>query len=182
MTMSISRLILYKILGWKTEITVAFPEKYVMALAPHTSNWDFILGQLFCLAEGVRIGFLMKSEWFFWPLGPVFRKLGGIPVYRQKHMSMTDAIAATAVKEEKFALCITPEGTRRATSEWKKGFYYIALKANIPILLISADFEKKLIKCTKEVIPSGDFDRDIKEIKAYFKGVKGKKPECFICD
>ena len=182
MTMSISRLILYKILGWKTEITVAFPEKYVMALAPHTSNWDFILGQLFCLAEGVRIGFLMKSEWFFWPLGPVFRKLGGIPVYSQKHMSMTDASAATAVKEEKFALCITPEGTRRATSEWKKGFYYIALKANIPILLISADFEKKLIKCTKEVIPSGDFDRDIKEIKAYFKGVKGKKPECFICD
>lgn len=172
----------YKVFGWKTEITIPFPEKYIMALAPHTSNWDFILGEAFCLAEGVRIGFLMKKEWFFWPLGPIFRALGGIPVERKKNTSMTDAIAESAKKAKEFRLCITPEGTRKAVEEWKKGFYYIAYKANIPILLISADYEKKHIRCTKMVCPTGDYDTEIKEIKAYYKGVKGKYPDKFICD
>lgn len=174
--------LLYKVCGWKSELSVEFPDKYIMALAPHTSNWDFILGQLFCLAEDVRIGFMMKKEWFFWPLGPIFRKLGGIPVYRSKKTSMTQAIANAAIKAEKFALCITPEGTRKPVKEWKKGFYYIAHNANIPILLMSADFEKKLIRCTKSFVPTGDYEKDIKEIKAYYKGVKGKKPSNFICD
>ncbi|MCQ2243769.1 MAG: 1-acyl-sn-glycerol-3-phosphate acyltransferase [Bacteroidaceae bacterium] len=171
---------LYKLMGWKTEIDVTFPDKFIMALAPHTSNWDFILGELFCLAENVRIGFMMKKEWFFWPLGPIFRKLGGIPVHREKNSSLTEAVAETAKAADKFALCITPEGTRKAASSWKKGFYYIALNAEIPILLISADYEKKLIRCTKQVIPSGDYDKDILEIRNYFKGCKGKHPEKFI--
>lgn len=169
-------------MGWKTEISVDFPDKYIMALAPHTSNWDFILGELFCLAEDVRIGFMMKKDWFFWPLGPIFRALGGIPVNRGKNTSMTQAVADAAKEADKFALCITPEGTRKAVKHWKKGFYYIAYNANIPILLISADYEKKLIRCTKQIVPSGDFDKDIVEIKAYFKGVKGKKAGNFICE
>jgi len=174
--------LLYKKLGWKSELTVEFPDKYIMALAPHTSNWDFVLGQLFCLAEGVRIGFMMKKEWFFWPLGPIFRKLGGIPVYRNKNTSMTQAVANAAKEADKFALCITPEGTRKPVRDWKKGLYYIAYGAEIPILLISADFEKKLIKCTKKFVPTGNYDEDIKEIKAYYKGVKGKKPDNFMCE
>lgn len=173
---------LYKVCGWKSELTMEFPDKYIMALAPHTSNWDFILGELFCLAEGVRIGFMMKKDWFFWPLGPIFRKLGGIPVNRGKNTSMTEAVANAARESEHFALCITPEGTRKPVKEWKKGFYYIAHNAGIPILLISADYEKKLIRCTKKVIPSGDYEKDIVEIKAYYQGVKGKKPDNFISE
>lgn len=172
--------VLYRLWGWKTEITVTFPDKYIMALAPHTSNWDFILGELFCLAEGVRIGFMMKTEWFFWPLGPIFRKLGGIPVYRKKNSSLTDAVAESAKEADKFALCITPEGTRKAVQEWKKGFYFIAQKAEIPILLIYADYEKKLIRCTKQIVPTGDLDKDMREIRAYYKGCKGKHPDKFI--
>ncbi|MCF0192557.1 MAG: 1-acyl-sn-glycerol-3-phosphate acyltransferase [Prevotella sp.] len=172
----------YKVGGWKSELTVDFPDKYILALAPHTSNWDFILGELFCLAEGVRIGFMMKKEWFFWPLGSFFRRLGGIPVYRDKKTSMTQAVADAAKRADKFALCITPEGTRKPVKDWKKGFYYIAYNAEIPILLISADYEKKLISCKKQIVPTGDFDTQIQEIKAYFKGVKGKKPENFICE
>lgn len=172
-------LLLYKRLGWKKEVTVEHPKKFIIALAPHTSNWDFVLGQCYSRAEKMRINFLMKKEWFFWPLGPLFRKLGGIPVYRQKHTSMTDAMAETAKKSEHFRLCITPEGTRSRVEEWKKGFYFIALKANLPILLYGVDYERKLIQCTKTIIPSGDLETDMRQIKLYFKSFKGKHPENF---
>ena len=74
-------------MGWKTEVSVALPRKYIIALAPHTSNWDFLMGQLYSRAEGFRCEFLMKKEWFVWPLGPIFRSMGGIPVQRSKHTS-----------------------------------------------------------------------------------------------
>ena len=179
MIKDICQWILYKHLGWKKDVTVDHPKKFIICLAPHTSNWDFIIGLLFSRAEGIKSNFLMKKEWFFWPLGPIFRKLGGVPVWRSKHTSMTDNLAETARKRDTFGLCITPEGTRSLNPEWKKGFYFIALKAGIPILLYGVDYEKKLIQCTKVIIPSGDVEKDMKEIKLYFKDFKGKKPEKF---
>lgn len=166
-------------MGWTTEVTVDHPDKYIICLAPHTSNWDFILGLLYSRSIGMQSNFLMKKEWFFWPLGPIFRSLGGIPVYRQKHSSMTESMAESAKQAKVFHLCITPEGTRSKNPDWKKGFYFIALKAGIPILLYGLDYERKLIQCTKTVIPSGDLEADMRDIKLYFKGFKGKKPENF---
>ena len=75
--------------------------------------------------------------------------------------------------------CITPEGTRSPNPDWKKGFYFIALKAGLPILLYGVDYEKKLIRCTKTIIPTGNLEDDMREIKLYFKDFKGKKPENF---
>ena len=166
-------------MGWTTEVTEAHPDKYIICLAPHTSNWDFLIGQLYSGAEGIDSNFLMKKEWFFWPLGPIFRKLGGIPVWRSKKTSMTDNMAETARQAKTFHLCITPEGTRSPNPEWKKGFYYIALKAEMPILLYGVDYERKHIECTKTIIPNGDIDQQMREIKQYFSKFKGKKPENF---
>lgn len=177
---SICRWLLYNVMGWKKDITVPHPDKYIICLAPHTSNWDFVIGQLYARAEGIKINYMMKKEWFFWPLGPIFRHTGGIPVYREKNMSMTDTLSKIAMKEKEFKLCITPEGTRKPTAEWKRGFYYIALNAGIPILLYATDFETKTIRCTKSFTPTGDYHTDIVEIKEYYKGTKGKKPENFI--
>ena len=171
--------LLYKVCGWTKEVSVSHPKKYIICLAPHTSNWDFVLGQLYSHADGVKINFLMKKEWFFFPLGALFRRLGGIPVNRQKKGSMTDALAETAQQSEVFRLCVTPEGTRKSNPEWKKGFYYIALKAGLPILLYGVDYERKLIQCTKVVVPTGDIEREMAEIKEYFKNFKGKHPEQF---
>lgn len=171
--------LLYKVCGWTKEVSVSHPKKYIICLAPHTSNWDFVLGQLYSYADGVKINFLMKKEWFFFPLGALFRRLGGISVNRQKKGSMTDALAETAQQSEVFRLCVTPEGTRKSNPEWKKGFYYIALKAGLPILLYGVDYERKLIQCTKVVVPTGDIDREMAEIKEYFKNFKGKHPEQF---
>lgn len=173
------RWLLYKKLGWTKCITVAHPDKFIICLAPHTSNWDFIIGQLYAQAEGFKINFLMKREWFFWPLGVIFKSLGGIPVWRSKHTSMTDNLAETAKTKDSFKLCITPEGTRSPNTEWKKGFYFIALKAEIPILLYGVDYEKKKIVCTNSFTPSGNIDEDMPKIKSYFKDFKGKKPENF---
>lgn len=173
------RWLLYKKLGWTKCVTVAHPNKFIICLAPHTSNWDFIIGQLYAQAEGFKINFLMKREWFFWPLGVIFRSLGGIPVWRSKHTSMTDNLAETAKTKDSFKLCITPEGTRSPNTEWKKGFYFIALKAEIPILLYGVDYEKKKIVCTDSFTPSGNIDEDMPKIKSYFKDFKGKKPENF---
>ena len=173
------RWLLYKKLGWTKCVTVAHPDKFIICLAPHTSNWDFIIGQLYAQAEGFKINFLMKREWFFWPLGVIFKSLGGIPVWRSKHTSMTDNLAETAKTKDSFKLCITPEGTRSPNTEWKKGFYFIALKAEIPILLYGVDYEKKKIVCTDSFTPSGNINEDMPKIKSYFKDFKGKKPENF---
>jgi 1-acyl-sn-glycerol-3-phosphate acyltransferase len=176
---SFCRWLLYKQLGWSIDVTQEHPNKYIICLAPHTSNWDFLIGQLYNGAEGLKSNFLMKKEWFFWPLGPIFRSLGGIPVFRSKKTSMTDNLAEAAQKAETFMLCITPEGTRSPNPEWKKGFYYIAQKAEIPILLYGVDYEQKLIRCTKTIVPNGDIDTQMRDIKLYFKDFKGKKPENF---
>jgi len=166
-------------MGYRFVETVTRPQKYIIALAPHTSNWDFIMGLLFSGAEGFQCGFMMKKEWFFWPMGYVMRALGGIPVYREKNQSVTDIVAKQAREAREFHLCITPEGTRRRQPEWKKGFYYIALKANLPILLYGLDYKRRLIQCTKQVIPDGNFDEQMVEIKQYFKDFQGKYPEKF---
>ncbi|MCR4993937.1 MAG: 1-acyl-sn-glycerol-3-phosphate acyltransferase [Bacteroidales bacterium] len=173
------RYLLYHLMGWSTEMCMPLPEKYIIALAPHTSNWDFVMGQLFSKAEGFRCQFLMKKEWFRGPLGRYFRRAGGIPVERNRHTSMTDQLAALAMQSDTFALCITPEGTRKRTSEWKHGFYYIALKANLPILLFGLDYSRKRIVFGKTIIPNGDIEQQMAEIKAYFKDFKGKYPENF---
>lgn len=171
--------LLYKHLGWTTEVTEDHPDKYIICLAPHTSNWDFILGLLYSRSIGMQSNFLMKKEWFFWPLGPIFRKWGGIPVWRSKHTSMTDNLAAEAQKMDEFKLCITPEGTRSPNADWKKGFYFIAMKANLPILLYGIDYKKRLIQCTKVIIPNGNVEQQMAEIKEYFKDFSGKHPDNF---
>ena len=122
---------------------------------------------------------MMKKEWFWGPLGSFFKSIGGIPVWRSKKTSMTDNLAETAKNAESFHLCITPEGTRSRNPDWKKGFYYIALKAQIPILLYGLDYEKRLIQCTRSIVPSGDVEKEMRDIKLYFKDFKGKKPDLF---
>ena len=166
-------------MGWKCEVSETIGKKGIIALAPHTSNFDFILGILYSRAEGIKSNFLMKKEWFFWPLGCIMRKLGGIPVYRSKKMSLTDQLAKVANERESFLLCITPEGTRSRVEEWKRGFYYIALKAYLPIWLYGIDYSTKTIKCTKTIIPDGNIEEQMRLIMSYYKDFKGKHPEKF---
>ena len=169
----------FKVLGWKAVVNVPDYDKYIVCAAPHTSNWDLFIGKLFYGAIGRDSGFLMKKDWFFWPLGPIFRWMGGIPVERKKRTSLVGQIIEIPKERKTFHLAITPEGTRNANPEWKRGFYYIAKVANIPILLAGIDFATKTITIGKEFHPTDDIEKDMREIKRYFKECKGKIPENF---
>ena len=171
--------LLYSRMGWTKDITVDHPDKYIICLAPHTSNWDFFIGELFSMSEDLKANFLMKKEWFVGPLKPILKSMGGIPVWRSKKTRMTDQLAEMAIQSKTFHLCVTPEGTRSYNTEWKRGFYYIALKAKIPIMLYGVDYKKKKIQCTKSIIPSGDIENEMNEIKLYFKDFQGKHPKKF---
>ena len=179
MLQSFCKRILYRWMGFSEVVTETRPEKYIIVMAPHTSNWDFVVGTLYARAEGFQCNFLIKKEWFFWPMGILMRKLGGIPVYRDKKTGSTEHLATLAMQSKEFHLCITPEGTRQPNREWKRGFYYIALKAQLPILLYGLDYRKKVIECTKVIIPNGDVEGQMAEIKEYFARFTAKKPENF---
>ena len=179
MLQSFCKRILYRWMGFSEVVTETRPEKYIIVMAPHTSNWDFVVGTLYARAEGFQCNFLIKKEWFFWPMGILMRKLGGIPVYRDKKTGSTERLATLARQSKEFHLCITPEGTRQPNREWKRGFYYIALKAQLPILLYGLDYRKKVIECTKVIIPNGDVEGQMAEIKEYFARFTAKKPENF---
>lgn len=169
MKKAICGFIYYKLLGWKTKVSVPDYDKYIICAAPHTTNWDLFIGKLFMGSYRSRNRFYDEKDWFFWPLGPIFRWMGGIPVDRSRKTSLVDQMIKIAKSSQKFHLAITPEGTRKANPNWKKGFYYIAQGAGLPIILVAIDYEKKCITAEKVIHPSGDLDKDMREIKLYYK-------------
>lgn len=178
--MNLSKFILNKILGWRVVNVLPDVPKCVIAVAPHTSNWDFIIGKLAYSSIGRTANFLIKKEWFIFPLNLFFKSIGGIPVERRKNNSMTEVLASQFEKYDKIQLAITPEGTRKPVKEWKKGFYFIAVKANVPILLIGLDYGKKEAVMLDLFYPTGDYATDIVKIKSYYKEIKGKHPDNFL--
>ena len=178
--MNVADFIYRKILGWKYVVTVPDYDKSIICAAPHTSNWDFIIGKLFYAAIGRKTYFFMKKEWFFFPFGFFLRKMGGIPVNRDKRSSMVDQMADRIAAAQRMTIAITPEGTRSPNRDWKKGFYFIACKANVPIVLIGIDYGKKTIYAERTFTPTGDVDRYIDAMKQYFTRYKGKRPENYV--
>ncbi len=166
------------ILGWKIEKKVpADIKKAVVIVAPHTSYFDFVMGRISFWSLGVDTKFLIKKEAFVWPFGVLLRKLGGIPVNRGRAAKLTDEIARMYHENDSFFVTITPEGTRTLVKEWKKGFYHIAVSANVPIIFGVLDYENKSGGMMKLYYPTGNMQEDIKEIKSFYKGIKGKNPD-----
>ena len=174
--------LMFRKMGWQVEMTVPYRDKCIICVAPHTSNWDFIIAELYYHSIGRTAGFLMKKEWFFWPMGVLFRRMGGIPVERSRHVSLTDRVAEAAMKAERFELAVTPEGTRSLATKWKRGFYFIALKAGLPIQLYAIDYKRKRIVCTQELVPSGDVEADMRLIMDYYRPYEGKYPGKFAVE
>ncbi|MDR0412704.1 MAG: 1-acyl-sn-glycerol-3-phosphate acyltransferase [Dysgonamonadaceae bacterium] len=172
--------ILFKALGWSSSIKKedVLP-KCIICVAPHTSNWDFIIGMLFYKSIGGKPHVLMKKSWFFFPLNYLLRGFGGIPVDRKKKSLLTGQMAGEFRKRNHFQLAIAPEGTRGKTSEWKSGFYYIAREAAVPITLAYLDYTKKRIGIFENFVPSGNLTGDMCKIKQFYKNISGKYPAKF---
>jgi 1-acyl-sn-glycerol-3-phosphate acyltransferase len=169
---------IFRLFGWKIDPnSPKGVEKCVVVVGPHTSNWDFVLGRLAFVMYGLKPKILIKKDLFFPPLGWILKLLGGIPVDRKKNNNMTEQAAELFKKYDQLYLVFTPEGTRSYNPNWKKGFYYIAQKANVPIYICYMDYEKKIGGFHSLFQPTGDVDKDIAYIKSIMGQYKGRFPE-----
>jgi 1-acyl-sn-glycerol-3-phosphate acyltransferase len=165
-----------RLTGWRTHVLRQRTARYVLIGAPHTSNWDFGLMLLLMAAEQLPIRFMGKDSLFRGPLGPLMRCLGGIPVNRRERTNLVDQIAAKFEEYDELIIGIAPEGTRSKVSHWKTGFYYIAMKANVPITMAYLDYGNKIVGVGPSFIPSGDLKADFEIIRQFYTGIVGKNP------
>jgi len=169
-----------KLFGWRLEGEAPTGhDKLLIVEAPHTSNWDYPIGMLLITSIGVRVNVVIKKELFFWPLGLLLRWLGAIPIDRSGNLSKVDALARLFQEKEKLNLAITPEGTRALNKTWKKGYYFIAVKAGVPILLTAIDYKRKIGIIGPLLYPTGNYEEDLKKIESFYKGITAKFPEKF---
>ncbi|MCM1505483.1 MAG: 1-acyl-sn-glycerol-3-phosphate acyltransferase [Muribaculum sp.] len=175
---SVSGFIL-RLFGWKVKCSVPDYPKCIIAVAPHTSNWDFALGKLTYWSLGRHAGFLIKDDWFFFPMNLIFKALGGIPVSRKKGSSLTEVLIKKFNSSDRLNIAITPEGTRAKVREWHTGFLHIAYGAKVPIVLGGIDGPTKTISLERTFFPTGDTEADMKEIRKYYRAFRGLKPDNF---
>jgi 1-acyl-sn-glycerol-3-phosphate acyltransferase len=170
--------VFFKLMGWK--IVGEFkPEikKCVMMVMPHTSWHDFYLGLFTRGILGIDMHWVGKKELFRFPFGAYFRWMGGAPLDRSGGLNKVDTIAEIFKYKAVFRMAIAPEGTRQEVSELKTGFYYIALKAQVPIIPVAFDYGKKEVRAGNYFYPTGNIDADLQILVQNFIGVKGKIPQ-----
>ena len=178
MKKQIYKWIFFRLMGWKIVGTIDEDvKKCVMMVMPHTSAHDFYLGIFTRGITGLEMNWVGKKELFRFPLGFYFRYMGGEPLDRSGGLNKVESIAAIFNRKEVFRLAVAPEGTRKKVDQLKTGFYYIALKAKVPIVPVAFDFGKKEVKCGQLLFPSGNIEEDLAILKKHYIGVEGKIPE-----
>lgn len=176
-------------MGWEVDNHCPLElDQYVMIAAPHTSNWDALYARLGLKALGVNVRLTIKDSYMKLPFGPFVRAMGGIGIDRrpkasgEARPSMVQLMTDLFKTHPKLVMLVTPEATRARQEQWKTGFYHVALNAGVPIALAYMDYAKKKTGVGKIVHPTGDFEKDMAEIMAFYAQVKAKFPECFSVD
>lgn len=167
-------------LGWK--VTGIFPniDKSVIIFAPHTSYWDGFFGKLLLMQTDINYKFLSKKEFFKFPLKYFFKLYGSIPVSRNKEY--VDEVVSLFEKSDALHIVLSPEGQLVKTDHWKKGFYYMASRANVPIIVGYIDYKKKEIGIKGVIRDTSDIKKTMIEINEIYRNVKGRHPEKFSLD
>jgi 1-acyl-sn-glycerol-3-phosphate acyltransferase len=171
--------IVLRLFGWRA--VGALPESHrgVLVVAPHTSNWDFVVMLLLAVALGVKPTWMGKHTLFRPPFGWIMRRLGGLPINRTaRHNVVEQAIESFRTRDD-LILAVLPEGTRKRTDYWKSGFYHIANGAQVPLLLGFADYKRKVGGIGPIFMPSGDIEADMAMIRDFYIGMVGKRPDQF---
>ena len=164
-------------IGWQVTGNIPNEERLLIIAAPHTSNWDFILGISALFAINVNIKWLGKNSLFIPGIAWFFKWLGGIPVNRENPNLLIDYVVKTVEKEKGLIIGIAPEGSRKKVDRWKSGFLRIAKQTDAKILFLSIDAPSKKLKIGEIFEPSGDNEKDIKFVMNYFKQYKGINPD-----
>ncbi|MEE4174831.1 MAG: lysophospholipid acyltransferase family protein [Xanthomonadales bacterium] len=173
---SLSRRVL-RALGWTVHMDDPLTHRYVLIVAPHTSNWDFPLGLLAAWALDLKANWMGKHSLFRGPLGPVMRALGGIPVDRDAASDLVQQMADRFAASDHLVLGMAPEGTRSHAEHWKSGFWRIARAAQVPIAMAYLDYDRREVGLGGAFMPSDDRDADFARIAAFYDGRVGLKPE-----
>lgn len=174
-------ILLFKIFGWKINGRLPEVKKYIIAVAPHTSNWDFPVGvAVRSILRIQKAKFLGKSQLFKPPFGWFFRALGGHPVERTTSQDMVEQVVKIFNQHDEFILALAPEGTRKKVDKLRTGFYYIAKGAGVPIQPVGFDYAKKEIVVGDLLYPSDNFEGDMEKILSFYRKIRGKNPELGI--
>jgi hypothetical protein len=166
-----------KLTGWSFEGELPQHHKMVIAVGPHTSNWDFFLGVAVLFALRIRIRFLGKHTIFIPVVRNILQWLGGIPVDRRSSHGVVGQVVDAFQRSKSMILALSPEGTRSPIFPWKSGFLNIAHKAHVPVVLIGFDFAKKNIVFGPSLKTSGDLEKDMAQVYAFYANVSAKYPE-----
>jgi len=168
--------------GWRIEGRVPEAPKFVLIVAPHTSNWDFPIGVMAMFALGLRATWLGKHTLFRFPVRGLLRWLGGEPVDRRvAHGTVGMAIARFAERSQ-WVLAVSPEGTRGRVVQWKTGFHRIAAGAGVPIQPVSFDFSRRTITILDLVMPTDDVAADMTRLRRLFHPEMARYPDLFVAE
>ena len=163
-----------RLMGWRVDGEVPDLPKFVIAVAPHTSNWDFVVGAATMFALDLRLSFIGKHSLFRWPVAGVMRWMGGIPVDRgASHGLVGETVKAFASVDGRI-LAIAPQGTRKRGARFRSGFLHIARGANVPVVLASLDYASRCLRLGPSFMPGEDVDAELARVEAFFAKVKGK--------
>ena len=168
-----------KILGWRIEGEVPDIKKAVIIAAPHTTNWDFPITLAVTFGLRMKIYWMGKTTMFRWPFGKACRWLGGIPIDRSKSQNIVEQSINAFKESDNLIMVIPPEGSRKKVSYWKTGFYHIAMGANVPIVLGFLDYRRKAGGIGPIFYPTGNIEKDMQEIKAFYATTTGKYQHMF---
>jgi 1-acyl-sn-glycerol-3-phosphate acyltransferase len=167
---------LFALLGWRVEGRMPNIPRCVIIVAPHTSNWDFVIGLLALLALDLRVTWLGKHQIFRPPFGRLLRWLGGVPVDRSAPDGVVEQAAAVLAPPRSAFVAVAPEGTRRKVERWKSGFWRIARRAGVPILPVAFDFRTRAVVLGEPYLPTGDYVADLAELQGRFRAEMARNP------
>lgn len=173
----ICRHVFFKWLGWRQLGELPTHKKYLFVVLPHTSNWDFIYGWIAIRALDLNVTIFAKDAYFIWPLNYACKFFGVAPVNRRKRTNFVDSIAKQYAESDELAALITPEGTRKYQPELKSGYYYLAKKANVPIVLAGPDFVNKCFTLMPARAPMETFEEDMANLIEFCKTQNARNPE-----
>jgi 1-acyl-sn-glycerol-3-phosphate acyltransferase len=166
-----------RLAGWRVVLARPVPRKCVIVIAPHTSNWDFVVGLLAKWVTGLPVRFVAKDSLFATPLAPLFVRWGGIPVNRREPAGFVERMRDAFTRHDEFRLVIAPEGTRSRTNCWKSGFYRIAHAVGVPLALAFIDYGTRRVGVGAYLELTGDADRDMARIAGFYAPMRGHRPD-----
>ena len=170
-----------RVLGWQIKGEFPSSKKMVIAVAPHTSNWDFVIGLAVVFSLRLKISFMGKHSIFIPPFDRLLKRWGGIPIERTKSQGVVEQISDAMVNSDRMILAVAPEGTRSRIDNWKTGFLHIAKRADSPVMLVALNYAKKQVQIGKLIKVDNSVEEALEKVYQFYASVPAKYPENVVC-